>query len=190
MSVRRKRAGRGALVILALMLASSGALRIGSSVGTALARTPEKQTSTDADGPLDCPKPPLALAEALTAREAWLAAQEVALEDRLAALDLADQAIGTRLAALTAAEAELSETLSRADGAAEADLARLTEVYETMKPKDAAALFEAMAPEFAAGFLGRMRPDAAAAVLSGMPSDVAYRISILLAGRNALVPKQ
>ncbi|MDT8857976.1 hypothetical protein RNZ50_23680 [Paracoccaceae bacterium Fryx2] len=189
MSTRRKKAGRGALVILALLLASSGALRIGAGVGEALALEPELPP-TASGAALDCPKPPAALAEALATREARLAVQEAALADRIAALALANQAIDERMATLKAAEAELSETLSRADGAAEADLARLTEVYETMKPKDAAALFEAMAPEFAAGFLGRMRPDAAAAVLSGMTSETAYAVSVLLAGRNALVPKE
>ncbi|MDZ4095865.1 MAG: hypothetical protein U1D35_13280 [Paracoccaceae bacterium] len=177
-------------MILALILSVSGALRIGTSVGAALALAPETSISGASNGPLDCPKPPLALAEALSTREARVATQEQAIEDRLAALDLANQAIEARLTALVAAEADLSKTLSLADGAAEADLARLTEVYETMKPKDAAALFVAMAPEFAAGFLSRMRPDAAAAILSGMPSDVAYSASVLMAGRNALVPKQ
>jgi len=183
----RRRTGRGALVILALLLAASGALRIGAGVGEALALAPEAVSGA---GPLNCPEPPLALAEALLAREQQVAVQEAALEERIAALALADQAIEQRLATLSAAESQLSDTLSRADGAAEDDLSRLTAVYETMKPKDASALFTAMAPEFAAGFLGRMRPDAAAAVLSGMSAEAAYEISVLLAGRNALVPKQ
>ncbi len=91
---------------------------------------------------------------------------------------------------LTDAEARLRENLALADGAAEQDLVRLTAVYEAMKPAEAAPLFAAMAPEFAAGFLGRMRPDAAAAILSGMNAEAAYAISVLIAGRNALVPKE
>jgi flagellar motility protein MotE (MotC chaperone) len=51
-------------------------------------------------------------------------------------------------------------------------------------------LFETMAPDFAAGFLARMRPEAAAAVLSGMTPGAAYTVSVLLAGRNALVPRE
>lgn len=183
----RRHTRRGALVLLALLLASSGALRIGAGVGVALARAPEKP----ADGaPLVCPEPPVALAEALRRREEQVAVQEAALDDRKAALALAGQAIDAKLAELAAAEASLSDTLARADGASENDLTKLTSVYETMKPKDAAALFEAMAPEFAAGFIGRMRPDAAASVLSGMSADAAYSISVLLAGRNALVPTE
>ena len=93
------------------------------------------------------------------------------------------------MAKLAAAEEKLNETLARADGASEADLTRLTDVYQSMKPKDAAALFATMAPEFAAGFLGRMRPEASAAILSGMSPENAYTISVILAGRNANVPK-
>lgn len=184
---RRAQAGRGALLILALFLATSGALRLGAGLGSAMANAPEPAAMTDA--PLDCPAPPLALAEALLARETVVARQEAALADRMAALDLAEAAITTRLADLEAAENELKATLALADGAAENDLARLTAVYESMKPAEAAALFTAMAPEFAAGFLGRMRPESAAAVLSGMTPETAYGISALIAGRNALVPK-
>ena len=189
----RRKANRGALIILAVLMAVSGALRLGDGIGQAFARTtstPAEPGGADMPAALNCPAPPLALAEALSEREARVSAREAALADRLAALSLADTAIEQRLAKLSAAEASLNETLSRADGASEADLTRLTEVYQTMKSKDAAALFAAMAPEFAAGFLGRMRPEASAAILSGMTPENAYSVSVLLAGRNAKVPKQ
>jgi flagellar motility protein MotE (MotC chaperone) len=183
----RGRAGRGILVLLALLLASSGALRLGELAGAALANS---DAAGAAPEPAACPMPPVALAEALAAREAQVAVLEAAMADRKAALALAEAAISRRMEELEAAEASLKATLALADGAAEDDLLRLTTVYETMKPKDAAALFETMAPEFAAGFLGRMRPEAAAAVLSGMSPDAAYSISVLIAGRNAAVPKE
>lgn len=185
MSGKPRRAGRSALVILALLLAASGALRLGAGVGTAMANSSKEDHSE----PLECPLPPAALAEALVGREAAVQAKEQALEERLAALALADEAISKRLEELKAAEEKLRGTLTIADGAAEKDLARLTAVYEAMKPADAAALFQAMAPEFAAGFLGRMQPEAAAAVLAGMETDKAYSISVLIAGRNATAPK-
>ena len=176
-------AGRGTLIVLALTLASSGAIRLGLGVGQAVANAPDM-----AAAPLVCPEPPLALAEALRLRETRVATQEAAVADRMSALALADQAIQTRLAALTEAEDRLSKTITMADGAAESDLTQLTAVYEKMKPKDAAPLFEAMAPEFAAGFLGRMRPDAAAAILAGLTAEHGYAVSILLASRNAGAP--
>jgi flagellar motility protein MotE (MotC chaperone) len=182
---------RSVLWILALFLASSGALRVGSEAGLAFANAaPEDDHAGGPSQALSCPEPPLALAEALRAREETVSTSEAALDERLAALALTETAVAGRLAALEAAETRLRDTLALADGAAEDDLTRLTSVYETMKPKDAAKLFEAMTPDFAAGFLGRMRPDAAAAVMSGMSAETGYAVSVILAGRNADVPKE
>lgn len=111
------------------------------------------------------------------------------MTDRAAAIALADTALRGRLLALEAAEASLRETVALSDKAAEVDLARLTSVYEAMKPREAAALFDEMDENFAAGFLGRMRPDSAAAVLAGMVPAKAYAVSAILAGRNANAPR-
>ncbi len=182
---------RGALTILALLLAGSGAIRFGEGVGHALAADPgTSEPSTPEPAAESCPAMPAALAKALSDREARVEAQETSLQQKRIAIDLADEALTAKLKELEEAEAKLAETLALADGAAENDLSRLTAVYEAMKPKDAALLFENMAPEFSAGFLGRMRPEAAAAVLAGMTAEKAYAISVLLAGRNVGVPKQ
>ncbi len=198
MSFFQRRSGPGTLAILSLLLASSGALRLGAEVGQVLADTKGNEAAamagTTAEGgagvPEGCPAPPAALAAALAARAAEIDNRAATLDERMAALDLAEQAITARMAELEASENKLRATLQIADGAAEKDLVRLTAVYEAMKPKDAAALFEAMEAEFAAGFLGRMRPELAAAVLSGMKPQTAYTISALIAGRNALAPKE
>ena len=187
MSGRRK-AGRGALFIVAMLFATSGALRLGSGIGTAMANAeadPEEPVATE---PAVC-ESPVALSDALKQREERLAAREASLQDRLAALALADQAVTDRMVQLEAIEAKLAATLALADGAAEADVERLTKVYQAMKPKDAAKLFETLSPEFAAGFLGRMPPESAAAILSGMSAEAAYGVSVIVAGRNANVPK-
>ncbi len=187
MSGRRK-AGRGALFIVAMLFATSGALRLGSGIGTAMANAeadPEEPVATE---PAVC-ESPVALSDALKQREERLAVREASLQDRLAALALADQAVTDRMVQLETMEAKLAATLALADGAAEADVERLTKVYQAMKPKDAAKLFETMSPEFAAGFLGRMPPESAAAILSGMSAEAAYGVSVIVAGRNANVPK-
>lgn len=184
---RRRRPVRGALMVLAGMLAVSGAIRLGLGLNEARALVTPGVPSPAAAA---CEPVPGALAEALRQREDRVSVRETALADRLSALALAEQKVTARIAELEAAESALAATLQQVDGAAETDLARLTEVYEQMKPKDAATLFAAMSPEFAAGFLARMRPDSAAAVLAGMPADSGYAVSVLLAGRHALVPRQ
>ena len=120
-------------------------------------------------------------AEALDEREAMIAARERAVEE-------AEAMLTGQLAALEETEARLEALLSLSDTAAESDLERLTDMYETMDPRDAAALFSQMDPSFAAGFLGRMQSEAAAGVLAELDPSVAYSISVLLATRNASAP--
>lgn len=178
---------RVALSLIALALASSGAIRVGFGVGAALARAPE---TAEPAAPLQCPEPPLALVQALTQREEAVANRETVLQERLAALDLAEAAVATRLEELRQAEAELERVVTLSDGAAEQDLTRLTAVYEAMKPTEAARLLSAMPADFAAGFLARMRPEAAALVLAGLEPDKAFAITALIAGRNAMAPTE
>lgn len=186
MSLRR-RPGRGALFIVAMLLAMSGALRLGSGIGAAMANAGAEPEAPEE--PAVC-ETPSALSEALGLREDRLAVREAALEDRLAALALAEAAITGRMAELEAMEEELRMTLALADRAAEKDIDKLTAVYQAMKPKEAAALFEAMSPEFAAGFLARLSPDSAAAILSAMSPEAAYGISVIVAGRNVGAPTE
>ena len=128
--------------------------------------------------------------DALRQREADLATAEAALDLQQSKADAETRQAEERIAAAEAAEAALKETMALSDAASETDLAQLTQVYERMKPKKAAALFEAMQPAFAAGFLGRMRPESAAAILAAMPPDTAYSISVIVAGRNALAGRE
>lgn len=186
----------GTLVVISVLLIGSALVRLGMQAGPAIARespieedqesitTPEPQRAARSSAELQT------LIEALQHREHALDTREAQIQDRMKALEIAEEAIGRRLEALIGAEQRLSATLALADGATEEDLVRLTNVYEKMKPKQAAALFEAMAPEFAAGFLARMRPDAAASVMAGLSPMAAYSISVVLAGRNASVPRE
>ena len=201
-----RRQGRGVVIVIAALFATSAALRIVTVPGAASAETRSTGAlGVDHLGPSADPltardAAPLAEADlsraemsdllaALRAREESVRAAEQRIEMRSKALAVADEEITKRLAVLEQAEENLRRTLAFANGAAEEDLARLTTVYENMKPKEAAALFQTMEPDFAAGFLARMRPDAAAAVMAGMPPEVAYSISVILAGRNANAPK-
>ncbi|MEP2029514.1 MAG: hypothetical protein ABJI96_12510 [Paracoccaceae bacterium] len=191
----KKRAGRGALSLITVLFLLSALIRVGPDAGAALAsaglggvdKKPEllevsrEERVSEAELQI--------MLATFQERDIRLTKREAQLEMRLQALMVADREIERKMAALTEAEDNLRETLAFADTAAEGDLARLTSVYENMKPKDAAALFEEMDPGFAAGFLGRMRADAAAGIMAGLSPPVAYSVSILLAGRNANVPK-
>ena len=195
------RLGLGALVVAALLMAASGALRLGHGVGAAIAETrvqsadaahpdtaPDATMAAANPDPAHCPAPPAELARALSDRDAALKAREASVAQREAALELADQVTRQRLKALEDMEHSLSALIVQVDAAAEQDLIRLTTMYETMKPKQAAAIFDQMVPEFAAGFLGRMQPEIAAQIMAGMKPEISHAVTVLLAGRNARAP--
>lgn len=187
--------GRGFLVVAALLMAASGAIRIGEGVGHAMAETAPPLDPAVGDGepapmPETCPPPPAELARALQEREATASARDISLARREAAVALAEGLIEQRLQDLARAEDELAALVTQADRAAEDDIARLTAVYEAMKPKQAAAILDQMVPEFAAGFLGRMQPDSAAQILQAMRPENGHAVTVLLAGRNARAPTQ
>ncbi|MCE8001075.1 MAG: hypothetical protein HEP70_19755 [Rhodobiaceae bacterium] len=190
---RVRRAGRGALSMVIVLLVGSAVVRLASGTGAAIARevqpaepAPQAENNQPAEPDREGMTRMLA---AFQQREATLRERERDMEDRMAALTQAEAAIAVQMQALVDAENRLRETLSLADGASETDLTQLTAVYENMKPKEAAALFEEMDPEFAAGFMGRMRADAAAGIMAGLSPQAAYSISAVMAGRHTDVPK-
>lgn len=192
------RNGRGSILLIAGLLVGSAVLRIGIGAGQAVAtenpsavvETAEKtDPKTDTVLTEDDKEKMSKMLRAFQEREARLTEREEQIEMRMKALSVADEQIERRLSNLQQAEESLRGLLALANTAAEDDLARLTTVYENMKPKEAAELFEEMEPAFAAGFLGRMRPDAAAGVMAGLSPQTAYSISVILAGRNADVPE-
>ncbi|MBT8412632.1 MAG: hypothetical protein KJP02_12675 [Octadecabacter sp.] len=188
---RRSLRQRGLLTVLGFVFAVSATLRIGSldfanaevSATPAAATVPSQAINGISAGPL---------IEALADIEALrdqLDAREAVLVDRENAVSAAQALVEDRLAALEAAEARLTDLVALSDQAAETDLERLTRVYETMAPAQAAPLFAQMSPSFAAGFVARMSPDTGAALMAEMDPEVAYAISVILATRNASAPR-
>lgn len=194
--LRRQRLGVsfGPLSVLAILLLVSSILRFFGGPAAAIAKEMNEIRSVDTDfgERMQCEPPPdiAAVLDALVDRETRVGEREEYFAKRSVALAKAEAEIDAKLSELMQAETELEATLAMAATAAEDDVSRLVAVYENMKPKDAARLFETMSPTFAAGFLGRMRPDAAAKIVGGLAPDIAYSISVVLAGRNADVPKQ
>ncbi len=187
---------RGTLALIGGLFLASALLRTGDEAGRLVAVAAEGTTDAAMPAPsagneaaaASGDRDAAALLEALDAREARVEARERDLLLRMQALRVAESEIDERLAALETAEVRLRETLTLARDAAETDLRQLTDVYARMKPKQAAALFEQMEATFAAGFLARMTPEAAAAIMAGLSPEAAYRVSVMLAGRNADVP--
>lgn len=194
---RKVRSGRGALWLIAMIFVASAAIRLASGTGAAIAREmselsheDEAQMQEQNAATCQADEESAALIEALLKREREVEEKELLIAQKMKSIELARAEVLENLAALEDAEARLEATMTRSQTAAEDDLVKLTAVYESMKPKEAAALFEAMSPDFAAGFLGRMRSDAAGAIMAGLTPETAYTISVILAGRNAKAPSE
>ena len=188
---KKARSPRKILIFVVAMLLLSGSLRLGS-VGIAIASSPEDtEPSTEDGATLECvtDAETQELMALLRERSDRVAEVEATQAQRQKDLVQAEAELLENLNKLEDAETRLSATIQRVDGASSDDVSRLTSVYESMKPKDAALLFEQMNPEFAAGFLAEMSPSAAAGILSGLTAEKAYAISVVLAGRNANAPK-
>jgi flagellar motility protein MotE (MotC chaperone) len=176
----------GPLSIIAIILISSALLRtIGvSSQAFAFEQSATKPAEATA-GTSDDDERLNSLLKEFEQREEAIASVEARIAARRGELEEIELRLNEKIAEMKVAEKKLRSVLSIASTAAEDDVKRLTSVYESMKPKDAASLFEEMAPGFAAGFLSRMRTDAAAAILSGLTPQTAYAISAILAGRHS-----
>lgn len=184
--------GIGAMTVIAALLFVSAALRLLGVSNVAFALDGQGESQNNASIAVDWPEQDGNLGVLLSSfqsREQRIKAEEQRISKRLEQLIQAEASIASQLAKLEEAELQLRKLLSIADSASEDDVARLTSVYENMKPKAAAIVFEEMAPEFAAGFLARMRPDAAALVMAGLNPQTAYAVSVVLAGRHIDVEK-
>jgi flagellar motility protein MotE (MotC chaperone) len=133
------------------------------------------------------------------AEEMGLSSQEIvvlrSLQARRETLDAREGEIGTREAAAGAAEARLSEQiaelkaletqvqglLAKMDEKSEGRMASLVKSYESMKPKDAAAIFNGMEDDLLTDIAKSMKPATLAAVLSSMQPKRAEMVTRLLA---------
>ncbi len=180
------------VALIVVCFFASAALRISES-GPALAEGIANLSGEDTRAAMDvattepAPDADLLLA-AIREREQQLDRESSALTDRSQALSVAETKLAEQLAAFQKAQENLEQTLAMADKAAERDIDRMTTVYESMKPTDAARIFERMEIKFAAGLLSRMRPEVTAQVLTSMEPDTAYAVTLTIASRNVGVP--
>jgi len=185
----------GSLFLIGLCFFGSGAIRFWDN-NAAIAEEVAGLTSVSANAadtrPLSCPPPlePASLLKAIQDRQQQLDKKEERLANREQVLRVARIRVDDEIKKLEEVEKTLSATIARAEGAAEKDIDRITAVYENMKAPQAAAIFETMDVTFAAGFLMKMRPDAAAGILANLTPESAYSISVVMAGRNADVPRE
>jgi len=161
----------GILLLICGCLMLSGILRLGS-VGTAFASADVEPDTRSESEIFNAKTSEIEIMlDEIQKRGEELDARQSTLDELEETLSEAREEILSKLQELEAAETSLLSTIDRVQTAAQTDIAGLTKVYETMKPKNAALLFEQMDPGFAAGFLAEMNPNAAAGILAGLTSE-------------------
>lgn len=146
----------------------------------------------DAGRALPTPRPEamteseLELLQSLAARRETLDARERSLDQRAALLEVAEQRIDEKMSELQALRAQLQALLVEVDEQEEAHLASLVEIYENMRPGDAANIFDGLEMDVLISVLDRMREQKAAAILASMSAERARSVTSELAMRQQL----
>lgn len=173
---RRERSGRLVLAVLPLMLLGAAATQAAEDGAPACAGSARAERAA------------AELLERLQEREAQLGTRERLLEERSRSGAQARAEAEARMAELDGLRIAVEERLAQLERANEAWLGRLAGVYGRMPAEPAAAVLAELDPELAAALLGRMRASRAAAILAALPPRRAAELSGRLA--SAPLPQE
>lgn len=123
--------------------------------------------------------------ESINAKMMTLKLRESEIAEQETAFAAIEQRLKKQLAVVEAAKNALAKDVATRTAIAQQDITHLATMYQTMKPKQAAAIFDKMDPNFAAGFIREMEGGAAGPILAAMNASKAYEISLVIASRNA-----
>ena len=133
------------------------------------------------EGPPPVSESEKALLLELRARRQELEARETTLSNRESMLSAAENKVAGRVEELQGLQKKL-ESLDATRRQQEDNVWQgLVKVYETMKPRDAAAIFNDLAMPVLVSVMDRMKETKAAAVLSAMAAEKAREVTIQLA---------
>lgn len=142
-----------------------------------------------------CPSVSLATRAGLTHREIEvlktlgdrrrdLDAREEALTTRALVLEQAEARIEARVEALKTLQNDIETLIGTLDDEEEAEIARLTKMYEQMKAKSAAEIFVALDPGVRLQVASRMKEQPLSAIMAAMPGVEAAELTVALATRH------
>ncbi|MEM6901983.1 MAG: hypothetical protein AAF556_01925 [Pseudomonadota bacterium] len=128
----------------------------------------------------------LRLLQELSERRQSLNDRERGLDQRAALLDAAEARFEEKLTELTGLRDQISQLLEQHSDQQEAQLQSLVQIYESMKPKDAARIFDTLDMDVLLDVIARMQQVRSAAVLAEMQPNRAKDVTLQLADRRRL----
>ena len=181
----------GALVVAKAEAAPTQEGRPASAPAAAPAQTPTVAAVPPPPREPSGPPPPPTVSEGerrllqdLRGRRLELDTRERTLTQREGVLDAAEQRLTARVTQLSTLQARLEQLDQVRRERDEANWTGLVKVYETMKPREAAAIFNDMDPPVLMNVLDRMKEAKAAGVLAAMQPDRARLATVQLAARR------
>lgn len=131
-----------------------------------------------------------ALLESLRARRTELEAREQQMQQREMVLAAAERRLQQRLEEMTQLQQRLEQFRAQASEREEAGWRQLVKTYETMRPRDAAAIFDDLEMSVLVQVADRMREARIAPVLGAMKPERARQLTAELARWRARPPEQ
>ncbi len=117
----------------------------------------------------------------LRQRRLELEKRDMSVAARESVLTAAEQKIAARVAELKTLQVQLASLDAERKKHEDADLQALVKLYETMKPREAAAIFNDLSMSVLLPLVGRMKENKAAAILAAMLPDRAREVTTQLA---------
>lgn len=125
----------------------------------------------------------LNILQSLGARRAELDQREAQLNSRGQLIDAADSKLDARITQLQSLKGQIQGLIDQANKTSSEDTVRMVKVYESMKPKDAAAVLTAMSDPVRLPIAAGMKDRSLAAILGAMSPDAARDLTEKLSQR-------
>jgi flagellar motility protein MotE (MotC chaperone) len=136
--------------------------------------------------PLDMTDAEIELLQQLAARREALEARADALDQREQLVQAAEKRLSEKVGEMERLRSEIEALLVKYDEQETQQLKRLVEIYEKMKPKDAARIFEDLDKDVLLKVVERMNERKTAPIMAEMRPDKAQELTLELAEREDL----
>lgn len=149
-------------------------------------KTAAKPEEEREEAPRDFSDSEVELLQALSQRREELDKREKTLRGREALLQAAEQQVDRKIAELKSLRADIEKLLGQQSKEEEERIASLVKIYESMKPKEAAAIFNTLEMDVLLAVMGRMSERRSAPIIAAMTPDKAREVTIKLAEQKQL----
>ncbi|UUX50481.1 hypothetical protein NUH88_02050 [Nisaea acidiphila] len=184
--------GRSPVTVAAFAEADSPATRpaaSGQAEPEQVAQATEPAADKEADKPLDpvlFTRSEIELLQDLSKRRKELDAREQAVIQKEGLLTAAEDRIEKKIVELEAVRAEIESLIKTYDEQEEEEIKGLVQIYEKMKPKDAARIFDELDMDILLRVFDRMKASKSAPVLANMRPQKAKEVTSRIAERKSI----